>query len=325
MASFLRWFWRQPYILLTLTPLFWAGNAVIGRAIVGDVPPAMMSEIRWAGALVILLPFAWAELKQDWPVILRSLGILALLSLAGLAGFNTILYWALQYTTAINTSLLQSAMPLVIGLWSLALFADPLRPMQYAGLAVSLAGVAAVIARGELERLLALDFNKGDVTMLVAIALYAFYSAILRKRPPISGRSFLAATMALTVLMLAPVVAIEAAVTEVAIANKPGVWLGLGYMVLFPSLIAYACFNRGVELIGANRAGPFFHLIPLFAAVLAVLFLGERLALYHGIGAALILGGVAIASRGPGGKGMPSPSSSAEAKPRAEDPEKTLR
>lgn len=302
MASLLSWFWRQPYILLTLTPLFWAGNAVIGRAIVDDVPPAMMSEIRWTGAFLILLPFAWSELKQDWPVILRSLGILALLSFSGLAGFNTILYWALQYTTAINTSLLQSAMPLVIGLWSLALFADPLRPMQVAGIAVSLVGVTAVIAQGELARLLALDFNRGDVAMLVAVALYAFYSAILRKRPPIKARSLLAVTMGLSVLMLVPVVAVEGLVTEASIANAPGVWIGLGYIILFPSLIAYACFNRGVELIGANRAGPFFHLIPLFAAIMAVLFLGEELALYHGIGAAFILGGVALASRKPGTK-----------------------
>jgi len=320
MARLARWFWRQPYILLTLTPLFWAGNAVIGRAIVDDVPPALMSEIRWAGALAILLPFAWSELKQDWPVILRSLGILALLSLSGLAAFNTILYWALQYTTAINTSLLQSAMPLVIGLWSLALFADPLRPMQFAGVAVSLVGVIAVITQGELARLLALDFNRGDVAMLVAVALYALYSAMLRKRPPISARSFLAATMALTVVMLAPVVAVEAAVTEAALANSPGVWVGLGYMILFPSLVAYAFFNRGVELIGANRAGPFFHLIPLFAAILAVIFLGEELALHHGIGAAFILGGVALASRKAAASDTrrhPRPS-----RARAEDPER---
>jgi len=312
MASLLSWFWRQPYILLTLTPLFWAGNAVIGRAVVGEVPPAMLSEIRWTGALLIFLPFAWRELKAEWPLILRSLPMLALLAFAGLTSFNTILYWALQYTTAINTSLLQSAMPLVIGLWSLALFADPLRPIQVAGLAVSLLGVAAIITQSEPERLLALDFNRGDIAMLVAVALYAFYSAVLRKRPPISGRSFLAVTMAMAVVMLAPVVALEAAIRDPAVPDSPGIWLGIAYTILFPSLLAYAFFTRGVELIGANRAGPFFHLIPLFAAILAVVFLGERLALYHGIGAAFILGGVALASRRRGAKGTPSASSSAE-------------
>jgi drug/metabolite transporter (DMT)-like permease len=297
MASLLSWFWRQPYILLTLTPLFWAGNAVIGRVVVDVVPPAMLSEIRWAGALLLFLPFAWRELRAEWPIILRSLPILALLAFTGLTSFNTILYWALQYTTAINTSLLQSAMPLVIGLWSLALFADPLRRMQYAGLVLSLAGVAAVITQGEPARLVTLDFNRGDVAMLVAVALYSLYSTVLRKRPPISARSFLAVTMAMAVVMLAPAVAVEATIVPTAMPQSPAVWLAIAYMIVFPSLLAYAFFTRGVELIGANRAGPFFHLIPLFAAILEVVFLGERLALYHGIGAAFILGGVALASR----------------------------
>lgn len=302
MASLFSWFWRQPYILLTLTPLFWAGNAVLGRVVVDEVPPATLSEIRWTGALLFFLPFAWRELKAEWPLILRSLPILAVLAFAGLTSFNTILYWALQYTSAVNTSLLQSAMPLVIGLWSLALFSDNLRPMQLAGLVVSLLGVTAVIARGDLERLLALDFNRGDVAMLVAVALYSFYSAVLRKRPPISARSFLAVTMGMAVVMLLPVVAVEAAIVPTGIPDEPGVWVAIAYMIIFPSLLAYAFFNRGVELIGANRAGPFFHLIPLFAAFLEVVFLGERLAAYHGIGAAFILGGVALASRMPGSK-----------------------
>ncbi|HEX2257303.1 MAG TPA: DMT family transporter [Afifellaceae bacterium] len=321
MASLLSWFWRQPYLLLTLTPLFWAGNAVIGRAVVGEVPPAMLSEIRWTGALLVFLPFAWKELKADWPVILRRLPILALLAFAGLTSFNTILYWALQYTTAVNTSLLQSAMPLVIGLWSLALFSDPLSRFQYAGLALSLAGVAAVIAQGDLGRLVTLDFNRGDVAMLLAVSLYAFYSAVLRKRPPISASSFLAITIALAVVMLAPVVAVEAAIAPTPVPTSLNVWLALAYMIVFPSLLAYAFFTRGVELIGANRAGPFFHLIPLFAAILEVAFLGERLALYHGIGAAFILGGVALASRrrsiaGPEAAPPPGPAA-AEPEPRA--------
>ena len=288
----------RPYLLLTLTSLFWAGNAVIGRAVVGEIPPVMLAQIRWTMAFVILAPFAWGSVREDLPVIRRHIGMIALLSLTGITAFNTLQYWSLQYTTAINVSVMQSSAPLLIGLWSWALWRDPLSRAQTAGIVISLVGVLAIVSGGDPARLASLALNVGDVVMLTAIAVYAFYSALLRQRPGIAPISFLAVTIGLGAVMLAPFAAIELAAGSRIERLSAGGYAALAYVSIFPSILAYLFFNRGVQIIGANRAGPFFHLIPLFGSVLAIIFLGERPGWHHLIGAVLIIGGVVVAGRG---------------------------
>lgn len=287
----------QPYLLLTLTSLFWAGNAVVGRAVVDLIPPVALAEIRWVLAFAILLPFAWPHLMRDMPVIRRSFGTILLLSLTGISAFNTMQYWSLQHTTAINATLMQSSAPLLIGLFSWALFRDPLTRGQLAGVFVSLTGVTVIVSGGDPARLANLSLNIGDVAIVLAIAIYALYSTLLRKRPAIAPISFLAATVGLGAALLLPLSVAEYLSGARIGTLGAGGFAALAYVSIFPSILAYLFFNRGVELIGANRAGPFFHLIPLFGVVLAVFFLDENLVLYHLIGAALILGGVALASR----------------------------
>lgn len=289
----------RPYLLLTLTSLFWAGNAVVGRAIVGDIPPVALAEIRWCLAFALLLPFVWRRLRADLPLIRRHIGILALLSLTSIGLFNVLLYWSLQYTTAINATLMQSSGPLLIGLWSLILFREPLTRGQIGGILLSLAGVAAIVSGGDPARLAHLSLNVGDVAIVVAVAIYALYSTLLRKRPDISQLSFAAITIGLGALLLAPLAIAERLAGAEMAPLTAGSAAALVYVVLFPSILAVLFFNRGVQLIGANRAGPFFHLIPLFGATLAILFLGERPQLFHAIGAILIVGGVVLASRRP--------------------------
>lgn len=287
----------QPYLLLTLTSLFWAGNAVVGRAVVDQIPPVALAQFRWTGALCLLLPFAWAGLREELPLLRKHIGILVLLSVTGISAFNTMLYWSLQHTTAINASLMQSSAPLLIGLWSLVLFRERLTRGQIVGVLISLSGVLVIVSGGDAARLARLSLNVGDVMMLVAMVLYALYSTLLRRRPAVSSLSFLASTLAIGALLLAPVTLAEALSGARLAPLSSGSLAALLYVVLFPSIIAYLCFNRGVELIGANRAGPFFHLIPLFGATLAFIFLGERPGVHHGIGALLIIGGVVLASR----------------------------
>ena len=290
----------QPYLLLTLTSLFWAGNAVVGRAVSGKIPPVALAEIRWIGAFILLLPFAWQSLKSELPLVRRHLGLLLVLSLTGISIFNALLYWSLQYTTAINATLMQSSGPLLIGLWGLLLFRDPLTRAQLAGIAVSLVGVLTIISGGDISNLTGLALNIGDVAVLVAIAIYGFYSTLLRKRPPMTQISFAALTMGLGALLLLPLTLAEYLSGAYFAPIDAGSLAALAYVVIFPSVVAHVCFNRGVQLIGANRAGPFLHFIPLFGAILAVIFLGERPGIYHGVGAALILFGVVVASRGHG-------------------------
>ena len=287
----------QPYLLLSLTSLFWAGNAVVGRAVVGRVPPVALSEIRWTGAFLILLPFAWSGLRGDLPTIRRSIGVIALLSLTGIAAFNTILSWSLHHTTAINATLMQSSGPLLIGVASWALFRDPLTRTQLAGIVVSLTGVLVIVTAGDLTKLAGMSLNIGDVMIIVAMAIYSIYSTLLRKRPAIGPLSFIAVPMGLGAVFLIPLTIAEYLSGERLAPLDLGGVAALIYVAIFPSILAYLCFNRGVALIGANRAGPFFHLIPLFGVVLAIVFLGERFATYHLIGAILIIGGVFVAGR----------------------------
>jgi len=187
---------HRAYLLLSLTSLFWSGNVVIGRYIAGYVPPITVSVIRWAGAFVILLPFAARHLARDWPVIRKHAGLLTLLALTGFSAYNTMAYYGLHFTTAINGLLLQSVAPLFVALWSFVLFRDRLSVRQSAGICLSLAGVVVIVCHGSLEILLAVAFNRGDLWFVVALLIYAFYVAMLRVRPAMHPLSFLAVGMA---------------------------------------------------------------------------------------------------------------------------------
>ncbi len=287
----------RPYLLLSLTSLFWAINIVLGRFIAGTVPPAALAQIRWIGAALIAVPLARRELMRDWPAIRSHFGIMVLLSFTGVTIYNTLAYHGLEYTTALNGSLMQSSAPLMIGLWSLILFGDRLTAAQFAGILMSLAGVLVIVAHGDLTTLAHLRLNPGDIWFLVAMVSYAFYAALLRRRPPIHFLSLLAFTFVAGAIMLAPVTVVEYMAGR-RVDPTPAAFAVLAYVIIFPSLIAYIFFNRGVELIGANRAGPFFHLIPVFGSAVAIVFLGERPQLFHGIGYAMIIAGIVVAQRG---------------------------
>ena len=208
-----RWLFDKPYLLLSLTSLFWACNTVIGRFVVGHIPPMTLAFVRWTGAFLIVLPFAARHLAVDWPVIRKQAGLMAVYALVGFSAYNTMAYYGLQYTTAINALLLQSIGPLFVALCTFAMFGDRLTLRQAGGVCVSLCGVVVIICHGSL--------------------------AVLR-----------------------------------AVA-----------------------FNRGVELVGANRAAPFIHLVPVFGSVLAIVFLGERFELFHAVGYGLVFSGITIATK----------------------------
>jgi drug/metabolite transporter (DMT)-like permease len=297
LVAFVRSLYDRPYLLLSLTSLFWAINIVLGRFIAGTVPPIALTDIRWTGAALIALPFAWRYLRQDWPVIIRSWPILIFLSLTGIAIYNALAYHGLEMTEAINGLLMQSAGPFIIAIWSLVLFRDRLTLAQFFAILASLAGVLVIITRGRPEALLSLHLNEGDLWVLAALVLYGLYSSCLRLRPPIHPLSFIAFTIGAGAVMLFPAAVIEFMAGR-RINPTPAAFAVLTYVAIFPSLVAYVCFNRGVELIGANRAGPFFHLMPVFGSIIAIGFLGERPELFHGLGYALIAGGIFVAQIG---------------------------
>lgn len=291
-----RSFFDRPYLLLTLVSLFWAINIVLGRYIAGTVPPIMLAQVRWGGAALILLPFVVHHIRRDWPALRTHLAIMIALSLTGMTLYNTFAYYGLQFTEAINGLLIQSAAPLFIGLISFVFFRDRLTLGQLMGVLTSLAGVAVIISRGDPAVLVSLSFNRGDLWFLVALITYSTYAAILRLRPSVHALSFLGFTVIAGALLLIPPTVAEWSLGY-RIDPKPEAFAVMAYMAIFPSILAYLFFNRGVELIGANRAGPFFHLIPVFGSAVAIAFLGERPALYHAIGYALIIGGIFVAQK----------------------------
>lgn len=289
------WLFGQPYLLLSLTSLFWAGNTVLGRFIAGHVPPVTLAFIRWSGAFLILLPFAAHHLRRDWPTIRRHAGLMTLLALTGFSAYNTMAYYGLQYTSAINGLLLQSVGPLFVAMWTFALFRDRLTLRQAGGISISLIGVIVIVSRASLNVLLAIAFNRGDVWFLIALMIYGFYTAVLRTRPMMHPISFLAVGMGWGAALLVPAMAIELASGRTIVLDGTS-WLSFAYVCVFPSLLGYLFLNRGIELIGANRAAPFMHLVPVFGSVLAIVLLGERFEVYHAVGYSLVFAGVTIAS-----------------------------
>jgi drug/metabolite transporter (DMT)-like permease len=287
---------HEAYLLLSLTSLFWSGNVVLGRFVAAYIPPITLSVIRWSGAFVILLPFAARHLARDWPLIRRHAGLLTLLALTGFSAYNTMAYYGLHFTTAINGLLLQSVAPLFVAVWSFVLFRDRLSVRQAIGILLSLAGVVVIVCRGSLEILLAIAFNRGDLWFVFALLVYAFYAAMLRVRPPIHPLSFLAVGMGGGALLLLPAMALEIAAGQSMVFDYVTA-LSLLYVCIFPSLLGYLFLNRGIELVGANRAAPFIHLVPVFGSVLAIALLGERLQFFHAVGYLLVLAGITLATR----------------------------
>ena len=292
------WIANQPYLLLSITALCWAGNAIVGRLAAGHIPPVTLSFLRWSMAFLIILPFAWKHLVRDWGAIRGRLGTMVILSVTGISAFNTMQYWALEHTQALNTLLLQSAAPLFVAIWSLLLLGIRLTLAQAGGLAVSLAGVLVILLQGDLTTLKNIEFNIGDIIFITALAIFGLYSTLSFKRPQIHGLSFVGFTFGCGAAALIPLFVWELMTRPLMQLDSANL-LTLFYVAVFPSTLAYLCFNRGVHLIGANRAAAFFHVVPMFGAAMAIVFLGEHPRLFHVIGFALVLAGVFLASRKP--------------------------
>jgi drug/metabolite transporter (DMT)-like permease len=292
------WLANQPYLLLSFTALFWAGNTIVGRLAAGHIPPATLSFLRWSLAFLLILPFAWKHLARDWGAIRGRLGLMVFLSIAGIGAFNTLQYWALEHTQALNTLLLQSAGPLIVALWSLMLLGVRLTRAQALGILTSLAGVLVILLRGDLTTLSNIEFNSGDLIFLLALVIFGAYSVMSLKRPDIHDLSFVGFTFGCGAACLIPLFIWELSTRPVMQIDANNLLL-LFYVAVFPSTLAYLGFNRAVQLIGANRAAPLFHLVPVFGTVMSIVLLGERPQPFHFVGFGLVLTGVFVASRRP--------------------------
>jgi len=286
----------RPYLLLTMAVLFWAGNFILGRAFHNDIPPIALAFWRWLGASVLVTWPALPHLRRDRRALAGAWPAVLLLAVLGIASFNTLAYSGLQYTQAINAFLIQSLMPVMIVILSFLIFRERVTALQSAGIVVSLSGAVMIIARGDMDVLLSLTVNRGDFLVMAAIACYAGYSVMLRKRPHVHPLAFICTIFWIGTIVLLPLYLWES-MTVAVMQVKLTSLLVIGYVMVFPSIVSYLCYNRGVELVGANRAGLFIHLMPVFGSIMAVVFLGEAFRWYHGFGVLLIGTGIFLATR----------------------------
>lgn len=288
--------WRSPYVLLTLTALFWAGNSVLGRALADDVPPITLSFWRWCIAFVILLPWVARSLGAHWRVVLNHWKVMIFLSVLGVPAYNTINYAALHTTTATNSLLVNSACTVMIIAVNYLMFGVRATARQWIGLAVSVAGTLLIVTRGAPQALLTLDLVRGDVLLLAAALSWAIYTACLRWRPrELDQLTFLGASIVIGVIALFPLYWWESS-SAAPVVFTPAVILGVAYTGIFPSVLALLFWNKAVAEVGANRSGQFMHLVPVFGITLAVIFLGETLQPFHLAGAAIIFTGIYLAT-----------------------------
>jgi drug/metabolite transporter (DMT)-like permease len=287
----------EAFALLAVANLLWAGNWVAGRAMRDAIDPASLNFWRWLIAALVLAPFALGSLRGKGALIRRHWRILLLLALSGVAVFHALVYQGLRTTTAVNAVLLNSSMPMFMLACSWLIERERASAREVAGMLLSLAGIVVILARGDAAALRGLELHVGDFWILLAMPIWGVYSVLLKRRPPeLGGLAFLFVISLAGVLMLAPVAA------GLALQSPPA-WpggaaaLGVLYMALGPSLLAFICWNRGVATVGANAAGFTVHLLPAFGTLLAILFLGEAFAAFHAVGIAIILAGVLLATR----------------------------
>ncbi len=287
-------------LLLTIPPILWAGNAVVGRMVSPLVSPMTLNLLRWAIALLILLPMATMLFKPGSGLISHWRRF-ALLGLLGIGLYNSLQYLALQSSTPINVTLVAASMPVWMLLVGAVFFHAAVRRKQVLGALLSIAGVVLVLCRGDWQQLMAFRLVPGDLYMILATLAWSVYSWLLtRREEPEAIRqdwaAFLAAQVMYGLLWSGLFAGGEWAATDAHIIWSPLLLAALLYVAVGPAVIAFRCWGAGVQRAGPSVAGFFANLTPLFAAMMSAAFLGEAPHLYHGIAFALIVGGIALSA-----------------------------
>ena len=283
------------YLLLAVPPLLWSGNFVIGRAMRDAIEPVPLTFWRWLIAALVIAPFAVGLAWRHRAVVARHWRLMIALGVTGVGWFHMSVYYGLQTSTPINAGLLMTTGPMMIAALSRLAYGDPISRRYLAGLVLSLFGAAVVIARGDPAVLLSLQVNQGDIWLLAAAMLWAVYSVLLKRKPAdLPPLALLLITILVGVGSLAPLFFWQAGF-GLGFTPGPATLATLAYVSLFASLLAYACWSRGVREVGPSRAGLYMYLMPFFSAVLSVVALGDAIAAYHVLGGVLIFGGIVLA------------------------------
>ena len=286
------------YLLLTLSVLFWAGNFIVGKfATLFEIPPLTLNVLRWLSVWLILMPFTYKEIYNNLPYIKKNWFVISFMGLITISTFNSVVYFALNHTQVINAVLVLAAIPAATIIFSSFMNIEKTNIFQLLGLFLSILGIGAIISNGDVQKIISFNFNKGDVWMLVCVITWALYSTLLKKNK-FSFSQFTLIQLMVTagLIFLIPQLFYEKSIGLEINFNK-AFFIILFYVVAFPAIAAYYCWQKGVQIIGPNRASMFIQLMPLFSAVMAIIIFKEKFELYHFVGATFIVSGIYLSNK----------------------------
>ena len=286
------------YLLLVLATLFWSGNFIVGKfATLFQIPPLTLNVFRWISVWLILIPFTYKEIYNNLPVIKKNWLVISFMGVITISTFNSVVYLALNYTQVINAVLVLAAIPAATILFSSLMQIEKTNIFQIFGLFLSIIGIGSIISNGDLQKIILLSFNKGDLWMLICVFTWALYSSLLKKyKFKFSQFSLIQLMVSVGVLFLIPQFFYERSIGLEINFNK-AFFLILFYVVVFPAIAAYYCWQKGIEIIGPNKASMFIQLMPLFSAVMAIILFNEKFQLYHFVGAIFIVSGIYLSNK----------------------------
>jgi drug/metabolite transporter (DMT)-like permease len=286
------------YILLVLATLFWSGNFIVGKfATLFQIPPLSLNVFRWVSVWLILMPFTYKEIQNNLPNIKKNWLVISFMGIITISTFNSVVYFALNYTQVINAVLVLAAIPAATIFFSSMMNIEKTNIFQLFGLILSIIGIGSIISSGSIQKIISLSFNKGDLWMLVCVITWALYSTLLKKNKfEFSQFSLIQLMVSAGILFLIPQFFYEKSIGLEVNFNK-AFFLILFYVVIFPAIASYYCWQKGVEIIGPNRASMFIQLMPLFSAVMAIIIFNEKFEFYHFIGAAFIVTGIYLSNK----------------------------
>jgi len=289
---------KTAYIFLILATLFWSGNFIVGKAAsLHEIPPFALNFYRWSFAWLILAPFTLKEIIQKKSYIFKNIKLILILGITSITVFNSIVYYSLNFTQVISGVLMISTIPVMIIFFSWIFKIEKTNIYQILGVIFSLLGVVVIVAKADLDKLVNLNFNKGDLWMVVAMFSWAMYSALLRKKKfELTQTSLLEVIISAGLILLLPAYLIEMSLGLQMNINLPFI-LTLSYVVLFPGLASFICWIKGITIIGPNRSGIFLHLMPIFSTALAIAIFKEKFMTFHLIGAIFIITGIFLSSK----------------------------
>ena len=286
------------YLLLTLSTLFWAGNFIVGKfATLFEIPPLTLNVFRWIAVWLILMPFTYKEIYNNLSYVKKNWLVICFMGIITISTFNSVVYFALNYTQVINAVLVLAAIPAATIVCSSSMNIEKTNIFQLLGLFLSIIGIGSIISSGDFQKIISLNFNKGDIWMLVCVITWSLYSTLLKKNKfKFSQFTLIQLMVSAGILFLIPQLFYEKSIGLEVNFNK-AFFIILFYVVVFPAIAAYYCWQKGVEIIGPNRASMFIQLMPLFSAVMAIIIFKEKFELYHFVGATFIVSGIYLSNK----------------------------